>query len=112
MWFKTNGIKYWSLSGHTILSTQLDFINKLPSHSFKAELRSCDDLDRHEQFDIIYSIEAFVHSLDERHILKTWANALADEGILVIINNFLTVSTDKECEDMQLHAKSWMSNVL
>lgn len=116
MWFETNAPKSWTLTGHTISTAQLDFIQKLPSHNFNAVLKSYDDLDVYKEantpFDVIYSIEAFVHSPNERHTLKAWAEALADEGIIVIIDDFLSVGVDKEADDIQLYAKSWMSNVL
>ena len=72
-------------------------INKLPSYSFEVELKSHDDPDGYKSFGVIYFIEAFVQSPDEHNLIKTWVNALSDEGILVIIDDFLTVSTDKEC---------------
>lgn len=115
MWFETN-VPEFTLVGHTISSAQLDFINKLPAHKFNADLKSYDDLDAYKEgsarFNAIYSIEAFVHSPDERNTLKTWAEALDDEGIIVIIDDFLSVGVDKEADDVQLYAKSWMSNVL
>jgi 2-polyprenyl-3-methyl-5-hydroxy-6-metoxy-1,4-benzoquinol methylase len=115
MWFEKSAPKF-SMVGHTISTAQIDFINKLPSHKFNAVLKSYDDLDVYkkgnEPFDVIYSIEAFVHSPDERNTLKNWAEALADEGIVVLIDDFLSVGVDKQDNDVHLYAKSWMSNVL
>jgi 2-polyprenyl-3-methyl-5-hydroxy-6-metoxy-1,4-benzoquinol methylase len=117
MWFETYAAESWTLVGHTISTAQLDFIqNKIPSHQFDAVLKSYDDLDVYKKdgarFDAMYSIEAFVHSPDERNTLKQWSEALAKGGIIVIIDDFLSVGVDKEAEDVQLYAKSWMSNVL
>mmetsp|Transcript_16224 Transcript_16224/g.19814 ORF Transcript_16224/g.19814 Transcript_16224/m.19814 type:complete len:1003 (+) Transcript_16224:128-3136(+) len=116
MWFETNAPELWELNGHTISSGQLDFINKLPSHKFNAVLKSYDDLDVYKNngipFDVAYSIEAFVHSPDEQNTLKKWSEAMADGGIIVIIDDFLSVGVDREADDVQLFSKSWMANVL
>jgi len=116
MWFETNAPKVWSLVGHTISTAQLEFINKLPSHKFDAVLKSYDDLEVYKEentpFDVMYSIEAFIHSPDERNTLKKWSEALADGGIIVIVDDFLSVGVDKEADDVQLFSKSWMANVL
>ena len=116
MWFETYGPKSWELVGHTISTAQVDFIQKLPSHEFHAELKSYDDLGKYNEegapFDVIYSIEAFIHSPDERHTLKNWSDALSDRGIIVIIDDFLSVGVDKNADDIQLFSKSWMGNVL
>lgn len=116
MWFETNGPSTWNLIGHTISTAQLDFIEKLPSHKFNAVLKSYDDLsvynDSNKPFDVIYSIEAFIHSPNERHTLQTWSNALADQGLIVIIDDFLSVGVDKNADDIQLFSKAWMGNVL
>lgn len=116
MWFETNAPKVWSLVGHTISTAQLEFINKLPSHKFDAVLKSYDDLEIYKEedtpFDVMYSIEAFIHSPDERNTLKKWSEALADGGIIVIVDDFLSVGVDKESDDVQLFSKSWMANVL
>lgn len=119
MWFETMNPKSssWELIGHTISSAQLDFIqNKLPKHNFQVLLKSYDDLSMHNTnanpFDVIYSIEAFIHSPDEHNTLKVWSSALGDQGLLIIIDDFLTVGTDPDAEDVQLFSKSWMGNVL
>jgi len=113
MWFETYGPKSMQLTGHTISSEQLNFINNLPSHKFKAELKSYDDLDEYtNNLDVIYSIEAFIHSPDETNTLKQWSKSLKDNGIIIIIDDFLNVGIDKHAEDVQLFSKSWMGNVL
>eukprot|EP00551_Chaetoceros_affinis_P005311 CAMPEP_0203685934 /NCGR_PEP_ID=MMETSP0090-20130426/48802_1 /ASSEMBLY_ACC=CAM_ASM_001088 /TAXON_ID=426623 /ORGANISM="Chaetoceros affinis, Strain CCMP159" /LENGTH=658 /DNA_ID=CAMNT_0050555147 /DNA_START=635 /DNA_END=2607 /DNA_ORIENTATION=+ len=116
MWFETYAPTLWNLVGHTISSAQLDFIHSLPSHKFNAVLKSYDDLgeykDTNKLFDIIYSIEAFIHSPDETNTLKAWSEALADQGLIVLIDDFLSVGVDKNADDIQLFSKSWMGNVL
>ena len=61
---------------------------------------------------MIYSIEAFIHSPNEKHTLRQWSNALADRGLVILVDDFLAVGVDKEAEDIQIFAKSWMANVL
>lgn len=114
MWFETYGPKPIRLMGHTISTEQLKFVNALPSHKFDAVLKSYDDLDdyRSDPLDVIYSIEAFIHSPDENNTLKQWSLALKENGIIVIIDDFLNIGVDKDAEDVQLFSKSWMGNVL
>ena len=95
----------------SISSEQLGFINKLPSHNFKALLKSYDNLDQYK-LNVIYSIEAFIHSPNEYNTLKAWSKALEANGIIVIIDDFLSVGVDKKSDDIQLFAKSWMWNVI
>lgn len=113
MWFETNGPKSMKLTGHTISTEQLKFINNLPEHKFDAVLKSYDDLgDYKDGFDVIYSIEAFVHSPNERKTLKKWSKSLKENGIIVIIDDFLNVGVNKTDADIELFSKSWMANVL
>lgn len=117
MWFEKHGPPSFKMVGHTLSSAQLDFINKLPSHKFRAELKSYDDLDAYvgdsdSALDAIYSIEAFIHSPDENNTLKQWSKALADKGIVILIDDFLTIGVDKNAEDIQVFKKSWMGYVL
>lgn len=81
-------------------------------HAFRAYLCSFDDLDSPEQstsgaegrpdppvvsvlrgkkFDVIYAIESLVHSPDLRKTLKHWSDHLASGGVVVVIDDFLTV---------------------
>lgn len=113
MWFETNGPKSMKLTGHTISTEQLEFINNLPRHKFDAVLKSYDDLEDYKDgFDVIYSIEAFIHSPNERKTLENWSKALKENGIIVIIDDFLNVGVDKTDADIELFSKSWMANVL
>lgn len=114
MWFETNpASKSWEMIGHTISEAQIDFIHKLPDHKFRADLKSYDDLDEYigkDPFDIVYSIEAFIHSPDGGKTLRTWSRALADEGLIILIDDFISVGVDKDADDVQLFRKSWMAN--
>lgn len=111
MWFERYGPTKWDLTGHTISSEQLKFINELPKHKFKALLKSYDDLD-YQKLNVIYSIEAFIHSPNEYNTLQVWSKALQENGIIVIIDDFLSVGVDKNADDVQLFSKAWMGNVL
>jgi len=114
MWFETNPpSKSWEMVGHTISEAQIDFIHKLPDHKFRADLKSYDDLEEYigkDPFDVVYSIEAFIHSPDGGKTLRTWSRALADEGLIILIDDFLSVGVDKDADDVQLFRKSWMAN--
>jgi 2-polyprenyl-3-methyl-5-hydroxy-6-metoxy-1,4-benzoquinol methylase len=102
----------WKLKGHTISDDQYKFITeKLPDHSFKVNLRSYDTLDD-EKYDYIFSIEALIHSPDVTKTLKEWSSHLADGGIIAIIDDFLSVGTSKEDEEVVAFAKSWLANSL
>ena len=67
MWFERNGLSSWELTGHTISSEQLAFINKLPTHNFNAVLKSYDDLDTYvvakKKFHVIYALTIFINNL-------------------------------------------------
>lgn len=82
-------------------------------------MKSYDDLEAYgddssgiRALDVIYSIEAFIHSPDEEHTLKQWAKALADQGLVILVDDFLAVGVNKDAEDIQIFAKSWIVNVL
>jgi SAM-dependent methyltransferase len=117
MWFETHGPKSMNLVGHTISVAQLKFINNLPPHNFQAVLKSYDDLEDYyngtkPQLDVIYSIEAFIHSPNEVHTLQQWSKALSDQGLVIIVDDFLSTGVDKNAEDVQVFSKSWVANAL
>merc|ERR1740124_82170 len=116
MWFETNpSSKTWDMVGHTISEAQIDFIHNLPAHKFQADLKSYDDLETYigkNPFDVIYSIEAFIHSTNAYDTLKAWSNALAKDGLIILIDNFLSVGVDKNADDIRLFQKSWKANML
>ena len=104
----------WSFTGYTISDEQYKFItNKLPPHKFSARLQSYDDLQHEtEAFDVIYSIEALIHSMNIQNTIQEWSRHLTDGGIIVLIDDFVSVGTDKSGDDMQAFAKSWLANSL
>jgi len=116
MWFETNpSSKTWDMVGHTISEAQIDFIHNLPAHKFQADLKSYDDLEIYigkNPFDVIYSIEAFIHSTNASDTLKAWSNALAKDGLIILIDDFLSVGVDKNADDIRLFQKSWKANML
>ena len=109
----------WKLTGHTISEEQQKFIDtKLPSHKFTVNLRSYDDIDDLDsngnqiQYDVIYSIEALIHSTDVAKTMKEWASHLAPGGIVVIIDDYVSEGVDKSADDIQNFSKSWLANTL
>ena len=110
----------WNMIGHTISEEQYKFIeSKLPKHTFKVNLRSFDQIDdddvkdsKKHSFDVIYSIEALIHSMDVHKTMKEWAEHLAPGGIIVIIDDYVSDGTDKDGDEMQAFSKSWLANVL
>ena len=112
----------WDLTGHTISDKQYTFIEtQLPPHNFQVHLRSYDDFDDATQiqhtgtprtYDVIYSIEALIHSLDIVNTTQAWADHLAPGGIVVIIDDYVHAGADKDADDMQAFSKSWLANVL
>jgi len=100
----------WNLTGHTISEEQHKFITqKLPPHQFQVNLKSFDDLEG-GPYNVIYSIEALIHSTDITKTLKKWAHHLAPGGIIVLIDDFVSVGTDKD--ELKDFAKSWLANSL
>ena len=103
----------WKMTGHTISEDQHKFIEtKLPKHSFQANLRSYDDIDDGIFYDVIYSIEALIHSMDVEKTMKEWAAHLEPGGIIVIIDDYVSEGVDKSADDIQSFSKSWLANVL
>ena len=103
----------WELTGHTISEDQHKFIQeKLPKHSFQANLRSYDDIDDGIFYDVIYSIEALIHSTDVEKTMKEWVAHLEPGGIIVIIDDYVSEGVNKSADDIQAFSKSWLANVL
>ena len=110
----------WELTGHTISEEQQRFIEtKLPKHSFTVNLRSYDDIDDGNadvdnkiRYDVIYSIEALIHSTNVEKTMREWAEHLAPGGIIVIIDDYVSEGADKTADDMQNFSKSWLANTL
>ena len=110
MWMEQNQPN-WKMTGHTVSEDQLKFINEeLPKHKFEANLRSYDTLDK--EYDFMYSIEALIHSPDVTKTIQEWADHLAPGGIIVIIDDFMSVGTSKEDDEVVYFAKSWLANSL
>jgi len=104
----------WNLLGHTISKDQLKFIDtKIPEHKFRVNLRSYNDIEDGETFDLIYSIEAFIHTPDVKATVKEWASQLNEGGIIVIIDDFIqNANVNKDDEKITKFAQSWLANVL
>jgi len=107
----------WEMTGNTISEEQYKFIeSKLPKHNFHVNLRSYDDIDGSEgektTYDVIFSIEALIHSTDITKTMKEWVDHIAPGGIIVIIDDYVSEGVDKNDNDIQAFSKSWLANVL
>jgi len=115
MWFEQHEPN-WDLVGHTISEEQHKWIIKdLPAHKFQARLRSYDEPvegDKDELFNAVYSIEAAIHSPDLKHSLEAWSKALLPGGVIVIIDDFLSVGVSRDDPDVNLFDRSWMANAI
>jgi len=128
MWFEQHEPK-WDLVGHTISEEQHKWIvEDLPAHKFVARLRSYDkplggsddgdgsntngDDDSPLLFNAVYSIEAAVHSPDLRRSLAAWSDALLPGGVVVIVDDFLSVGVSRDDPDVDLFARSWIANAV
>jgi len=113
MWMEEHH-PHWDLRGYTISEEQHRFIEtKLPQHKFKTNLRSFNELEAGSQYDIIFSIEAFIHSTNISQTIQQWSDHLNPGGIICIIDDFVASDiTDKTDAGMQEFAKSWLANSL
>lgn len=102
----------WKLEGYTVSEDQYSFIEKLPKHNFKVHLQSYDDLDPNSKYDFIYSIEALIHSPNATRTIEIWASHLNPGGVMAILDDFVVHDQDKQTDDMQDFAKSWLANSL
>ena len=106
----------WDMTGHTISEEQHKFtVEKLPEHRFRVNLRSYDEFDpgQTDHYDVIYSIEALIHSTNIEKTMREWAKHLAPGGIIVVIDDYVAEGVDKESDtDLLAFAKSWLANVL
>ena len=113
MWFEQYESN-WSLVGHTISETQYKWIvEDLPPHKFKAKLRSYDEpLENKNEapFNAIYSIEAAIHSPNLQNSLRAWSQALLPGGVIIIIDDFLSVGVSRDDPDVDLFVRSWIAN--
>ena len=107
MFFEARHPTWVIMTGNTISEEQHKFIDtKLPKHKFHVNLRSYDDIDAGKQYDVIYSIDALIHSMDVKKTIKKWVEHLAPGGIVVIIDDYVTEGADKNDEEMQAFSKS------
>jgi cyclopropane fatty-acyl-phospholipid synthase-like methyltransferase len=102
----------WNLEGYTLSEDQYSFIEKLPKHNFKVHLQSYNDLEPNSKYDFIYSIEALIHSPNATRTMEIWASHLNPGGVMAILDDFVVNDNDKQTEDMQEFAKSWLANSL
>lgn len=118
MWFEKHEPN-WTMIGHTISEEQYKWITTdLPKHKFTARLLTYDkplgedkdDARRDEKYHAIYSIEAAIHSPKLASTIKAWSDALEPGGIIVIIDDFLSVGVSKDDPDVDLFARSWIAN--
>lgn len=115
MWFEQHEPR-WDLVGHTISEEQHKWIvNDLPAHKFRAKLLSYDEpLDggKESPFNAVYSIEAAIHSPDLKKSLEAWSAALLPGGVVVIIDDFLSLGVPRDDPDVDLFARSWIANAV
>jgi SAM-dependent methyltransferase len=112
MWMEQKA-PHWKLTGYTISEEQHKFITRtLPSHRFQARLQTFNDLKDENELDVIYSIEALIHSEDINTTLNEWAQHLVPGGLIVLIDDFLASGIDKTSTDIVDFAKSWLANSL
>ena len=104
----------WEIVGHTLSQEQINFIRtKLPPHNFQVALKSFDDLETDALYDVIYSIEAMIHSIDIQKTLKAWAEHLNPaHGSLIVIDDFLmpSAAAERNASEMQMFRRGWMAN--
>lgn len=114
MWFEQHE-PTWSLVGHTISEYQYMWIvHDLPKHKFVARLRSYDEplFDTALKYNAVYSIEAAIHSPNLKESIHAWSNALEPGGVIIIIDDFLSVGVPSDDPDIDLFARSWIANAV
>ena len=106
----------WTMVGHTISEEQYKWItHDLPEHQFTAKLHTYDEPltggdAKFDKFDAIYSIEAAIHSPNLAASIQAWSDALEPGGVIVLIDDFLSVGADRDHPDVDLFARSWLAN--
>ena len=102
----------WTLHGRTLSEEQINFVtNKLPPHKFTVQLGSYNALPDDQTYDVIYSVEAMIHSTDIHATLRAWAEHLhPHHGSIVVIDDFLMPGASKDDPEMQFFQKGWMAN--
>mmetsp|Transcript_337 Transcript_337/g.717 ORF Transcript_337/g.717 Transcript_337/m.717 type:complete len:694 (-) Transcript_337:28-2109(-) len=115
MWFEQHEPS-WELVGHTISEDQYNWIvNDLPEHRFTAYLRTYDEPlgdGGIVTFNAIYSIEAAIHSPNLKISLTAWSKALSPGGVIVIVDDFLSVGTSRDDPDVDLFTRAWLANAV
>mmetsp|Transcript_62465 Transcript_62465/g.73980 ORF Transcript_62465/g.73980 Transcript_62465/m.73980 type:complete len:107 (+) Transcript_62465:99-419(+) len=74
-------------------------LTKLLRHTFGASLKSYDDIEG--QFDIIYSIEALIHSTNLSHTTQIWSQSLNAGGLVVVIDDFIAKDVSETTAETQ-----------
>ena len=91
-------------------------VEDLPAHTFEARLRSYDeplgDNGNNDSllFNAVYSIEAAIHSPNLKNSLQSWPKALLPGGVVIIVDDFLSVGVPRDDPDVDLFARSWIAN--
>jgi SAM-dependent methyltransferase len=99
----------WKVFGVSMSPRQVDFCDREFSGIFQAELRSYDNLDPVAKYDVIYSVEALVHSPNLTKTLQHWALHLLPGGMIVLVDDYLIDGVNAENnEDAQIFADSWL----
>jgi len=112
LWFEQKEPS-WKMTGYTISDVQHKFITeKIPTHKFDAKLQSYNNIDGGTSFDVIYSIEAFIHSPDYKQTLQTWFQHLADGGIVAIIDDFLSSNIYRDEYEVDIFRKAWLAQAV
>lgn len=116
MWFEQHEPN-WNLVGHTISEEQHKWIvEDLPKHNFVARLHTYDaplqDDNNNQLFNAVYSIEAAIHSPNLKSSIQAWSKALLPGGVIIIIDDFLSVGVARDDPDVDLFARSWIANAV
>jgi 2-polyprenyl-3-methyl-5-hydroxy-6-metoxy-1,4-benzoquinol methylase len=113
MWMEQRS-PHWNLTGYTISEEQYKYITQtLPSHQFQTKLQSFNDLSEEiDFFDVIYSIEALIHSENMTATLQEWERHMTPDGIILLIDDFLAPNVSKDEVGIQDFSKSWLANSL
>lgn len=101
----------WSLEGYTVSQAQYNYSrDRLNDHRFKMLLRSYDD-PAGQPYDLIFSIEALVHSQDLARTLRAWAAHLTPGGRVVVIDDFVARGRDdgNDTAAIELFRKAWIA---
>ena len=93
MWMKRKH-PGWSVTGVSLSPVQVNFAKAEFAKYVSISLRSYNDLEKQSKYDLIYSIEALVHSPSIEETLKVWADHLNPGGVVVLVDDYLAEGVD------------------